>query len=154
MKPNIKLVLEHTKSLRVLYVEDDKDLLESTAELLENYFLSVDRASDGEEGLKKYKNYAQENQQPYDLVITDINMPKMDGIEMSEQIREITPREAIVLTTAHNEAEYLLKAIEVNVDGFIIKPLDHKQLLKVLYKVSQAIVEYKFFLKYADKLER
>ena len=150
---NLKLVLEHTKPLKVLYVEDDEALLKTTRELLSNYFSHVDVASNGEEGLERYLAYEEKTQSPYDLIITDINMPKMSGIEMSKQIRKHSLRQAIVITTAHNEIEYLLSAIEIDVDGFITKPINNEQLMQTLYKVSLSISDHKFFLEHVDMIE-
>jgi len=141
---NIKLTLEYTQQLSVLYVEDDTVLIKSTTELFENYFKSVHIAENGELGLAKYKEFKELNGIFYDLVITDINMPRMNGLEMSEHLLEINPSQAIIIITAHNENEFLLKAIELGVNGFVTKPMENIQLSKVLYKTARSISDHKF----------
>ena len=150
---NIKLILEYTKQLNILYVEDDLNLLRTTKELLSNYFQNIDSAENGQEGLEKFFSYKKENDCFYDLIITDINMPKLDGIEMSIEIEKLNPNQAIIITTAHNEAEYLQRAIEIGVNGFISKPIDNRQLMRVFYKVSQSISDHRFVLSHVDMLE-
>ena len=74
--------LERGKNLRVLYVEDSEIVRESTCDRLDQYFDAFDIATNGEDGLQKYKQFYEEHHTFYDIVITDINMPKMNGIEM------------------------------------------------------------------------
>ena len=148
-----KLILEHTRDLNVLYVEDDKILLKTTKELLNNYFHYIDTALNGEEGLAKYLEYNKTNNRYYDLVITDINMPKLNGIEMSKEMMKHNPLQSIIITTAHNEPEYLLDAIGTGVNGFISKPLSSKHLIKTLHKVSQSISDHNFFLNHVEIIE-
>jgi len=153
MTLDVKLILEHTHNLNVLYVEDDEILLNATKELLGNYFHNIDTALDGEEGLGMYLQYKKDTSSYYDLIITDINMPNLNGIEMSQEIMKYNPLQAIIITTAHNEPEYLLNAIEIGINGFITKPINSHQLIKVLYKVSQSISDHKFFLTHIDIIE-
>ncbi|MEA3513039.1 MAG: response regulator [Campylobacterota bacterium] len=75
-----------TKNLNVLYIEDDKNFRDETKDLFENIFKSVDIAFDGEMGLSLYKQYFKNYFSYYDIVITDISMPKMDGIELIKSI--------------------------------------------------------------------
>ena len=88
---NHKSFAQKMKSYTILYVEDDTVLLKETSENFENMFLKVDTAIDGEEGFKKYLQFFQTNSKHYDIVITDINMPYMDGIKMIQNIKEINP---------------------------------------------------------------
>ncbi|MDQ7045995.1 MAG: response regulator [Sulfurimonas sp.] len=150
---NIKLVKEVTRDLNILYVEDDKNLLEHTLELLESFFKSVDTAYDGEEGLAKYKAYDKENAQHYDLIITDISMPKMDGLLMCKKILELNYDQSIVITTAHNEVQTLSASLDLGVDGFIKKPMNSEKIMHVLYKVGQAICNSKFVETHIEMIE-
>lgn len=149
----LKLLLEYTKCIDVLYVEDDEQLLHTTKELLDNYFPTVDVATDGQSGLDKYLSYYKKNEKYYDIVITDINMPRLSGIEMSKVIYSINPRQEIIITSAHNEVEYLLSAIELGINGFITKPITNKQLTKVIYKSSQAISNQRFVDEHVELIE-
>lgn len=148
-----KLLLENTRTLHLLYIEDDAQLLQSTKELFDIYFKSVTTATNGEEGLRYYKDFYDTHHYNYDIVITDINMPKLNGLEMAEKILKINAEQAIIITTAHNEMEYLSKAINLGLDGFITKPLETEKLKKVLFKTAQAINDRRFVLSHVDMIE-
>ncbi len=114
--------------IRLLYVEDDESLRENTLQLLSNFFHQVDSAINGQEGLDKFE------QGQYDIVISDLHMPVMDGIEMVRQIKELNSDQLVIITSAHDETDYLLKLIAMGVESFILKPLDLEQFLAVLIK--------------------
>ena len=154
MKIDNKLILEHSKNLTVLYVEDDEILRESTSRIFSKYFKSVEIAINGEDGLDKYIHYNANHGFDYDIVITDINMPKMDGLAMSEYILTQNIDQAIIIITAHNENNFLLKAINMGVNGFLIKPLDSEQLKIQLYKVAQAVADKKSLNHYYLEMEK
>lgn len=147
------VVLENTKELNVLYVEDDIELLHSTKELFDIYFKSVEIASNGKDGLAKYIAYEQENGKYFDLVISDINMPELNGIEMATNILRENEMQAIVFITAYNTVEYFLEIVALGIDGFVSKPLCTEQLNKTFYKVSQAINDHKMINIYIDQIE-
>ena len=149
----LKLLLEYTKDLKVLYVEDDNQLLNTTKELLDNYFKTIDTAQDGQDGLDKYLQYNKNNDEYYDIVITDINMPRLNGIEMSKVMLSMNPDQEIIITSAHNEIEFLSNAIELGINGFITKPIKNEQLTKVVYKVSQSISNKKFVDSHVEVIE-
>ncbi len=150
---DLKLVHEHTKGLEILFVEDNKQLRESTSGILENFFQHVDTACDGKDGLEKYHSRAKEHTEPYDLIITDINMPQLDGLEMSEKILEVDPTQAIICLTAYNESDYLLKAIQLGISSFLIKPLNLHELNRVLFKVCRGICDRKIVEKHYIMIE-
>ncbi|MEA2018357.1 MAG: response regulator [Campylobacterota bacterium] len=87
----------------------------------------MDTASNGEEGLELYKKNS------YDLVITDILMPKMDGIEMSKEIKEINQYQNILIISAYSDTKDFVTSIKLGIDGYIIKPIDYEQLNLTLY---------------------
>ena len=128
-----KLVKEKTKNLRVLYVEDDKILRHKSEILLKTLFLQVDVAVDGLDGLEKFNNGK------YDLVISDIYMPNLDGIKMTEAIKEKNPEQIVIVTSAHDETKYLTKLIDARVDYFILKPMQIDKLMDVLDRASTRI---------------
>ena len=148
-----KLTREYSKDLNILYVEDDKELCHSTRDLFENFFNSVDIAYDGQLGLEAYRDYFNCHGVTYDLVITDINMPKINGIELCREILKETPQQHIVIISAHNEADYLYEAIDIGVSGFITKPINQKRLIQIIYKTSMAISDRKFVMTHVDNLE-
>ncbi|MCD4667008.1 MAG: EAL domain-containing protein, partial [Sulfurimonas sp.] len=86
----------------------------------------------GEEGLELY------SKGKYDLVLSDINMPKMNGIEMSKAILQENPNQAIIINSAYNEAEYLLELFNAGIEYYILKPVNIKQLNKIIYKIAEA----------------
>jgi len=114
------------KNFTILYVEDDKDTQELIENILQDYFKEVFVASDGEEGLELYKNEIP------DIVLSDIHMPKMDGLEMSDAIKKINPTQLIALFTAFNDPAYMDIAAKLGIDTYIMKPLDKKQFFNSL----------------------
>ena len=121
--------IEKLKTIKVLYVEDDEAIMKTFSKILSKVFNSVITAVNGEEGLEKF----QQNQENIDLVITDIKMPKLDGIDMAGEIRKIDPDMPCILTTAHGEYEYFLRADSVGIYRYIQKPLNVNELLKAVY---------------------
>lgn len=120
-----------SKSLRVLYVEDDLSMRESVQSILEQFFKYIDYAVDGIDGLVHYKK----NQ--YDIVITDITMPRMNGIEMIKKIHEIDPEQKIIAMSANDESETLIKLIQNGVNGFLLKPVEQQQILNAFYPICR-----------------
>jgi len=150
---DFKLVNEYTKDLTVLYVEDNESLRISTEKVFSNFFRHVDIAIDGDDGLETYFDYQKEHGYYYDLVISDINMPLMDGIEMCKEILAHNSTQSIIFITAHNEPSYLLEAIKMGASGFLIKPMVLDEFANMLYKVCQAISDRKMVQQYYDQIE-
>lgn len=152
-----KYQLEVAKNLTVLYVEDDIDLLKSTSKLLEEIFSHVDTAQDGLTGLEKYNQYYVNTKKFYDLIITDIQMPNLNGVKMSEKIYDMNSDQKIVVFSAYNDSEYLEKFIDLGVDGFIKKPFSFKEFTNKVLKVSLLIDAHKknkTFIKKMDQLNQ
>jgi two-component system, cell cycle response regulator len=126
---------EVLKSISILYVEDEKDVREFTSKLLSSLLKKVYTAQDGQEGLDLYKT----NQKDIDLVVSDINMPKMNGLMMCEQIKQINRDIPLVITSAHNDTNFLKKAIEVGVSTYAMKPIDLYQLIESITKAMEPI---------------
>ncbi len=127
------LKLKSELKIKVLYVEDNDTVRKDTAELLKEFFHQVETAANGEEGLEKFKKGK------FDLIITDINMPKMNGIEMIKEIKKIDKRIPVIVITAFSDFKYLVECIKVGVYGYILKPIDINQLLEVLNTVLEKI---------------
>jgi len=123
------------KSLTVLYVEDDATIRNELSLLLSKFFKHVSTSNDGELGLNKYK----ENQDSIDIIITDINMPNMNGIEMVKNIRKISAKIPVIFTTAYSDKEFLSEAIQLRVNDYITKPIDVRKLLGVLNSLGKII---------------
>ena len=127
-----------SKHLSVLYVEDDKDLSNRIKRFLIKIFKNVDIAIDGQDGLNLYKKKYEETKKYYDIVISDIYMPNLNGIDMSRDILDINKDQKIVIISAYEEKKYLLDIISLGIDTFIQKPFDVQQLIGTLYKVCMA----------------
>jgi len=148
-----QMLLEISRDLSVLYVEDDDMLRSSTAELFSVYFKKIDTAVDGVNALEMYEEFKCVNDVYYDLVITDLNMPRMNGIEMCNKMLTFNETQAIIITTAHNSADYLLESIALGINGFITKPIDKNQLNRAIFKAAQAINDHKMIDIYIDQVE-
>jgi len=121
-------MIQHFK---ILYIEDEDELRQVVFETLNSLFEHVYTAKNGEDGLKIF----QENIKNIDLIITDITMPNMNGIEMSQKIKNISPDLPIIITTAFNDNDFLHQAITIGIDAYILKPLHIKKLVKTILKV-------------------
>lgn len=140
------MLKRYTAPLRILYVEDDEKLCEETAALLKLLFKEVRTAHDGEAGLELFRFEG-----PFDLVLTDIYMPKMDGIELTRRIKDLQEDQPVVVISAHEESHYLINLINLGVDHFILKPVEISRMMEVLYKVAHRISderELKIFHEY------
>ena len=131
---NIKNLIDISKELSILYVEDDVPIQKNMTIYLSKIFKKVVIASDGEEGLDLYKR------ESFDIVLTDLSMPKMNGIEMIEAIKKENEEQLILITTAHTESEYILRAIKDGIDGYILKPFNMTQLNYELFKCAQKMM--------------
>ena len=111
-------------------MEDDRLLSSAMHKTLKEFFNSVTVAYDGEEGLELFQK------NPADIVLTDIMMPKMDGRMMARKIREINPKQSIVVLSANEESAYLMELIEIGVHKFVQKPPDLQRLAEALLEIA------------------
>ena len=127
--------MNNLKELSILLVEDDHDLRIETAAFLELYCRRVIPAANGVEALDIFSR-----QQP-DLVMSDIRMPQMDGLELAAHLKKLAPETPVIFCTAFSETSYLLKAIELGVAAFVRKPVDTDELLAVLAKAAIPVLQ-------------
>jgi len=147
-------LIQLNESLTVLYVEDSDIVRESTYDMMKEFFTHVDVAVDGADGLQKYKEFHEEHGEYYDIVFTDINMPKMNGIEMSEAILIENKLQNIVVISAHNESDYLLKLINMGISNFILKPIEIIKFQNVISRLTHTVLNEKMVkLKQKELLE-
>jgi two-component system cell cycle response regulator len=125
------------KGLTVLYVEDDAHIRAQLQQYLARRVKTVLTADNGRLGLEIYR------QTHPDLIITDLLMPDMDGLTMIRHLRETDTTTPVIVTTAYSDEEYLMRAIEVGVDRYILKPIDPKRLIDGIVKVSRALWQEK-----------
>jgi len=142
-----KELKELTSELSLLYVEDDDDLRYETYKLFSHLFKTTEAVENGQVAFEAFENNT------YDLIITDLNMPIMDGVTLSKKIKEILPTQSIVITSAHDESSYLLELIDIGIDKFILKPLDMQKMLKTLSEVCTHIQNKKLIKRYKKEIE-
>ena len=130
--------LNSLKNLELLYIEDEADVMSQTKLILDDFVKVVHTAKDGEEGLKMALEL------PIDIIIADINMPKLNGIDMIKALKNEHEKDIpCIITTAHTDTEYLIDAINLKVDGYIIKPINIKDLINSVYTVMLPIIQKK-----------
>lgn len=137
MTLDIKMVCKLTKGLKVLYVEDDFDLREETSLFFRHFFDDITTADHGLDALEKISS------ETFDLIISDINMPKMDGIEMAQKILETQPNQFFIFISAHDDSHHLLQLMDLGITKFIAKPFKSEQLLQTLFETAEAFYEHK-----------
>ncbi len=129
----IQKMFEECGSLNLLYVEDDKGLAQSSEELLKPFFASMKVASNGKEGLEAYQSGS------YDIVITDIMMPIMDGKEMAREIRSLNPDQAIIVMSAYEDVNHFRDLIDIGISKFISKPPAFQQLMNSIVTTATEV---------------
>ena len=133
------------KNITILYAEDEKDLREVTHQILKGFTKKQYVAQNGQEGLELFKEHENE----IDLIITDVNMPILNGLDMVKEIKKINLNIPIIVATAFSNKEYLLEAIDIGIDKYVLKPIDIAKLLQVM---SQSLIYHELKDLYTDKL--
>ena len=139
-----------SSGIRVLYAEDNAETRSQYENIFKLLFKEVNSVQNGAIALEEYKK------KNYDLVITDLTMPHMDGVSLIEEILKINPSQHVIIMTAHNTDENLRSTIDFQVDGILLKPIVMEKLFHLLYKVSKQIyIEKKDIVnsKQEDRLE-
>lgn len=127
------LLEKYADNKTVLFVEDDENIIKETRELLELIFPKVDISYDGKEGISKYMDYKNQSGKFYDLVITDIQMPNLNGIELTKLIYKENKEQLLIVLSAYSESHYLLELVNLGISHFIPKPLKYDTFVHVIY---------------------
>jgi len=122
-------------SLKLLYIEDDVDIQQIYLNFLKNVIDIIYCANDGEEGYNLYLEYKP------DIILLDINMPKIDGLTLAKRIRRVDKGVKIIITTSYAEQDKLLQAIELYLIRYIIKPIELETLKNAVEKAKREIAE-------------
>jgi len=148
MENKINKMIKLSKNIKLLYVEDNKNTRVEVLDILKIFFQDIIIAVDGADGLEKFRN------NKIDLIIADINMPKMDGLTMADEIRKKNNDISIVIFSAYEETNYLRKAIDLQIDGFLSKPISMKSYIKTTYKILKHIDIKKKLNQYKQNLKQ
>jgi len=132
-KEMIQQLSLYAQEMSVLYVEDEVLIRENTKLLLEAIFPSVVTASSGIEGIKCFE------ENTFDIVITDILMPDMNGVMMIRKMKEMKQSQHFIVTSACEESNYLLELINLGVAQFLLKPIQSEQIVQILFEVVKNI---------------
>ncbi len=133
-------MLKQLSKYRVLYAEDDEGVRKNVSEMLSMLFKDVFVASDGEQAYQLFKKHHPE------LVITDIQMPKLSGIELAKKIRQERLETQIIIISAYTQVDYMLEAVELSLVRYMVKPITETKLFEALKRFleiqkSNSIIE-------------
>lgn len=121
------------KEVTVLFVEDEADIREHLASILKRRVNALYTAVNGKEGIERFAEHKP------DIVVTDITMPVMNGLEMAERIKKIDGQVPVIVITAYNEQDFFMKSIEIGVDRYILKPVITEDFLKTITDVAVSL---------------
>lgn len=125
------------RDFKVLFVEDEVKIREHIANSLSYMVKQVEQASNGLEALEVMQDFTP------DIIITDLEMPLMNGMEFVKTVRQTNKDVLIVVITAHTNSEYLLELIDMHIEHFIVKPINFEKLFEVLQKCEETVLEHK-----------
>ncbi len=128
-------ILNILSDKKVLCADDEEGILSNIVEILEMFFQKVVGVSDGKKALEELECNS------YDVLLFDICMPNMDGLEAISEIRKVNSKIPIIVLSAHTEHEYLWRAIELKITKFLTKPFEKDILLEALENVSLELVD-------------
>ncbi len=131
---SVEDIIKYTSKMKLLLVEDDEEARKSSSFLLEDIFEKIIVAEDGQDGLDKF------NENEVDIIITDINMPILNGLDMLKEIKKLDTKVSTIILSAHMKSEYFMQSIKLGVDGYLVKPIDMDNLFDTLRNI---VTEYK-----------
>ena len=140
--------VSNVSDISILYVEDEDAIREGYSRALKRISNKVFLARNGHEGFEMFKTHKP------DIVVSDIRMPVMDGIEMLKKIKEIDPDCSVIFTTAFNDNDYLLEALELQVNAYLQKPVQKNLLKEKIEKIADSILKEKLTQIQQKEIER
>ena len=140
---NLEEMVQYTKDLSVLVVEDHNDLREVLSSSLGEVFKEVVSVENGAEAIITYREKYLENGYGYDIVLSDIKMPFLNGVDLTKKIYDINSNQVVIIMSAHDESEYLLPLINLGIEYFVKKPINYDEFFNTLVNSSKKIVAQK-----------
>jgi len=137
MNNDLMKIVEETKKLKTMVLEDDPETNELMSTTLKNFFAEVYSALDGETALELYNKY-----QP-DIIFVDIILPGKSGLEIAKEIREKNPKQMIVVVSASDDMSNISEAVKIGVNNFIRKPINTDKMIDVLKDIVNDIKKQK-----------
>ena len=126
------------KDAEILFVEDSDNVRVGTYNILKSFFHTIVTANDGAAGLDVYRYKFEEEHKGFDIVITDIKMPKMTGLEMIQEIKELNPQQVTVVVSACEDDITMGVAKSLGVDEYIIKPIELENIITTFTKILES----------------
>lgn len=124
---------------KVLLVEDEELARKTLAFYLNTIFDEVVVACDGADALEIIKK-SFDKKENFDLIITDLNMPNVNGMQMIDEILKLIPNQRFIIVSAHKNEEDLLKLINLRVSGYFVKPLNIDNMMEMLQKAKEEVL--------------
>jgi len=115
------------QSVKILFVEDETDLVTIISDTLNKLKANFETAENGQVALEKFKEH-----NDFDLIVTDINMPIMNGLELIKNVRELNKEIPVIIMSAHTEPEYIKSAEDLGVDNYLLKPFDFIKFINII----------------------
>ncbi|PLY09481.1 MAG: hypothetical protein C0626_10930 [Arcobacter sp.] len=142
-----------SKKFNIIYVEDDEQIRKNFEDIFKEFFKNVYIATDGAKALEKYNDLQKENIR-VDAIISDINMPNMNGVSLLKEIRKLNEDIPFYFTTAYSDETYLMESIKLNVTSYFIKPVEIESLLEKVSKDCQKYNQNQIIQNQKNELER
>ena len=151
---NLDEIIKYSSDLKLLYVEDKQEVRISTLDILKEFFDDIIIAVDGRDGFKKFQdNEISKENKGFDIIITDVDMPNLNGLQMVKKIKDINDNIPIFILLVYNETNLFIDAIKFGVEAYLLKPFDMKQFTIALGKCIKALNLKKENLEYKNSLE-
>jgi YesN/AraC family two-component response regulator len=137
MNNDLMKIVEETKKLKTLVLEDEPETNELMCTTLKNFFSEVHSAADANEAMELFEKHSP------DIIFIDIILPGKSGLEVAKEIREINPKQIIVIVSASNDMGNISEAVKIGVNNFIRKPIDTDKMIDVLKDIVSDIKKQK-----------
>lgn len=146
-KIELEDLIKFSKTIKVLYVDGDPKHRESAFSVFKIFFHDIDTAENGIDGLQLFLG------KKYNLIITDVAMDKMNGIDMIQKIRETSKDITVLIMSSEEDKKHFMDLIKLGVDGYILKPVKVKQFVEVMQKVIEKFKSKQELFEYKNSLE-